>query len=168
MDPAAAPVCPSDQRAFACTSTWPGSCPDLWRAQRSELRRQLSALLCSELMPLPAAEHATLCATVNVTLTAYLATGSQVLHRAWQQCHRQRDAARHRLLLHLLTHIEGSSSHILAFGTLCAGSDPKASFYSALAGCCRQLLLRFVLEEQLLEVLQEAPPPGHRQHHSRP
>jgi regulator of sigma D len=165
METAAFPDCPSGQRTLPFIHCRINQ----WRTQHHELRRQLSALLCCELLPLPEVEHATLRATFNHTLAAYLATGSQVLRRVWQQCHRQRDPVRRKLLLHLLTHIEESTSRVLACSAHCTGNDHnKASFYTALAGCCRQLQLRFVLEEQLLEVLQEYPPPERRKYRKLP
>jgi len=134
------------------------------RAQRNELRLQLSALLCCELLPVPESDHATLCATVNHTLASYLATGTQMLGRIRQQSHWQHDPVRRRLLSHLLTHIDASSPRVFAFSRYCSGRHcQKPSFYAALAVCCRQIQLRFVLEEQLLEVLHEYPPYSHRQ-----
>lgn len=165
MDPAAFPASSSGQR----TLTFTHCRINQWRAQRHELRRQLSALLCCELLPLPEVEHASLCAIFNQTLTIYLATGSQVLRRVRKQCHRQRDPVRHKLLLHLLTHIEKSTPRVASLCTLCTRNDHHtASLYTALAGCCRQLQLRFVLEEQLLEVLQEYLPLERRKYRKLP
>lgn len=128
-----------------------------WRAQRNELRGRMSALLCCELLPLPEVEHAALCTTFKLALAAYLTSGSHIFRRARRHIHRQRNAERRKLLIHLLIRIDESSSRLAA---LCNSSPDdahhKASFCNDLVGCCRLLQLRFVLEEQLHDVLQES------------
>lgn len=134
-----------------------------WRLQRVELRRQLLHLLSCELLPVTAEETSTL-ASLCADLIDYVSTGHFEVYGRILRSHMV--PARHQLLLrHILHSIGQTTDAVLAFNERFEKLPPcgfNAQLAEDLGKLSRCLLLRFALEEQLLELTaSDCPPPAH-------
>ena len=126
-----------------------------WRLQRLELRRQIMQLLSCELLPEAAHDQAMALQTLCTDLIDYVSTGHFEVYgrilprRPWPE------RELHDLTQHILHHIGKTTDAVLGFNdryelALCV--HPPGQVSHDLGKLSRSLLLRFALEEQLLEL----------------
>lgn len=126
-----------------------------WRLQRLEVRRLLLQVLSGELLTFSAAEQSEALRALCSELVDYVSTGHFEIYGRVLPRKLRPDADLHALLQHIFASIGKSTDAVLAFNDryqqgLAAVASP--AFRHLLLRLGRGLLLRFALEEQLLEL----------------
>ncbi|MEY4641454.1 MAG: sigma regulator [Pseudomonadota bacterium] len=139
----------------------PAACADLdllisrWRLQRIEVRRLLLLLLSGEVLTFPASEQAQNLHALCSELVDYISTGHFEVYGRVLARELRPDAELHALLQHIFYSIGKSTDAVLAFNDRYQQGRPAAltnAFRRMLVRLSRALLLRFALEEQLLDL----------------
>ena len=126
-----------------------------WRLQRIEIRRLLLQLLSGELLTFSSAEHAQAVQALCSELVDYVSNGHFEIYGRILPRKLRADAGFHALLQHIFHSIGKSTDAVLAFNDrFQQGQRALAgtTFRQLLLRLSRGLLLRFALEEQLLEL----------------
>lgn len=128
---------------------------DKWRLQRVEVRRLLLQVLSGELLTFSAAEQSQAVRALCAELIDYISTGHFEIYGRLLPRKVRDDAELHALLQHILDSIGKSTDAALSFDDRYhddCSAVASASFRQLLIRLSRALLLRFALEEQLLEL----------------
>jgi regulator of sigma D len=137
------------------------ACADLdllisrWRLQRIEVRRVLLQVLSGELLTFSAAEQAQNLHMLCSELVDYISTGHFEVYGRVLPRKLRPDPDLHALLQHIFFSIGKSTDAALAFNDRYQEARPTAvtsAFRQMLIRLSRALLLRFALEEQLLDL----------------
>lgn len=137
------------------------ACADLdllisrWRLQRIEVRRLLLLLLSGEVLTFPAPEQAQNLHALCSELVDYISTGHFEVYGHVLPRQLRPDPDLHALLQHLFSSIGKSTDAVLGFNDRYQQARPAAltrAFRQMLMRLSRALLLRFALEEQLLDL----------------
>jgi regulator of sigma D len=126
-----------------------------WRLQRTEIRRLLLQVLSGELLTFAAAEQTRSLRALCSELVAYVSTGHCAIYGRVLPRKLQPDAELQALLQHIFHSIGKSTDAILAFNDRYQQGEhvvATTAFRQFLIRLSRGLLLRFALEEQLLEL----------------
>ena len=126
-----------------------------WRLQRIELRRLLLQLLSGELLTFAPAEQAQTMQAFCAELVDYISTGHFKIYGRILPRKLRNDSDLGALLQHIFHCIGRSTDAVLAFNDRFQRDErtlPGTVFRQALIRLSRGLLLRFALEEQLLDV----------------
>jgi regulator of sigma D len=126
-----------------------------WRLQRIEIRRLLLQVLSGELLTFPPAEQLVSLRALCAELVDYVSTGHFEIYGRILPRKLRADPETHALLQHIFHSIGKSTDAVLGFNDRLQQQDavpPGASFRQGLVRLSRGLLLRFALEEQLLEL----------------
>lgn len=126
-----------------------------WRLQRIEVRRLLLQVLSGELLTFAPAEQMQVLRALCAELVDYVCIGHFEIYGRILPRRRHVDRDTQMLLRHLFHNIGKSTDAVLGFHDRLQHYDdmpPGASFRQALVRLSRALLLRFALEEQLLEL----------------
>lgn len=126
-----------------------------WRLQRIEIRRLLLQVLSGELLACSAAEQAQALRTLCTELVDYVSTGHFRIYGRILPRKLRADAELQSLLQHIFHSIGKSTDAVLGFNDRLqneAGRPGSKACRVALIRLSRGLLLRFALEEQLLEL----------------
>ena len=131
-----------------------------WRMQRSALRRQLLNLFYCEFLPAPQAKQRCALHALCTGLLDYASTGHFEVYELLLRQQQRPDAETILLLGYLMRSIGNSTDALLRFNDRYAywpdtGNPAGVSvrLYEDIRKLSRNLLLRFVLEEQLLELV---------------
>lgn len=130
-----------------------------WRLQRIEVRRLLLQVLSGELLTFAPAEQMHALRALCTELVDYVSIGHFEIYGRILPRRPRADRDTQMLLQHLFHNIGKSTDAVLRFHDRLQDYDgvvPGAGFRQALVRLSRALLLRFALEEQLLELC------GHR------
>lgn len=126
-----------------------------WRLQRIEIRRLLLQVLSGELLTYSEAEQAQALRTLCAELVDYVSTGHFRIYGRILPRKLRADAELQSLLQHIFHSIGKSTDAVLGFNDRVqqeAGKPGSSACRVALVRLSRGLLLRFALEEQLLEL----------------
>lgn len=126
-----------------------------WRLQRIEVRRLLLQLLSGELLTYSAAEQAQAVQSLCTELIDYISTGHFEIYGRVLPRRLRPDRELHSLLQHLFHSIGKSTDAALGFSDRYQEASPGmlvGAFRQQLIRLSRALLLRFALEEQLLDL----------------
>ena len=126
-----------------------------WRLQRIEVRRLLLQGLSGELLTYSPAEQSQALRALCSELVDYVSTGHFDIYGRILPRRLRPDADVHDLLQHIFHSIGKSTDAVLAFTDRFHHDDDaplNTSFRQSLLRLSRGLLLRFALEEQLLEL----------------
>jgi regulator of sigma D len=126
-----------------------------WRLQRIEIRRLLLQVLSGELLAFSAAEQTQALRALCSELVDYVSTGHFEIYGRVLPRKLQSNAELHALLQHIFHSIGKSTDAVLGFNDRYQRGVhvlATAAFRQLLIRLSRGLLLRFALEEQLLEL----------------
>jgi regulator of sigma D len=126
-----------------------------WRLQRIEIRRLLLQVLSGELLTYSATEQTQALRALCSELVDYVSTGHFEIYGRVLPRKLQSDAELHALLQHIFHSIGKSTDAVLSFNDRYQQGVhvlATAAFRQLLIRLSRSLLLRFALEEQLLEL----------------
>ena len=125
-----------------------------WRLQRIEIRRLLLQVLSGELLAFSSTEQAQALQVLCTELVDYVSTGHFEIYGRVLPRKLRADADMHALLQHIFHSIGKSTDAVLNFNDRHQRGERAvtAPFRHALLRLNRGLLLRFALEEQLLEL----------------
>jgi regulator of sigma D len=126
-----------------------------WRLQRIEVRRLLLQVLSSELLTFSPAEQSDALHALCSELVDYVSTGHFEIYGRILPRKLRPDVDLHALLQHIFHSIGKSTDAVLSFNDRYQHEGPPLSagaFRQLLIRLSRTLLLRFALEEQLLEL----------------
>ncbi|MDY6982682.1 MAG: Rsd/AlgQ family anti-sigma factor [Pseudomonadota bacterium] len=126
-----------------------------WRLQRIEVRRLLLQVLSGELLTFTPAEQVQALRALCTELVDYVSIGHFEIYGRILPRKLRADCDTHALLQHIFDNIGKSTDTVLSFNDRLQQHDdlpPGAPLRQALIRLSRALLLRFALEEQLLEL----------------
>jgi regulator of sigma D len=126
-----------------------------WRLQRIEVRRLLLQLLSGELLSFEAAEQVQTLQALCTELVDYISTGHFEVYGRVLPRKPGVDQDFHALLHHIFDSIGKSTDAVLGFNDRYQEARPAVltgAFRHMLIRLSRALLLRFALEEQLLDL----------------
>lgn len=126
-----------------------------WRLQRIEVRRLLLQVLSGELLTFAPADQMQTLRALCSELIDYVSIGHFEIYGRILPRKLRADSDRHALLQHIFQSIGKSTDAVLTFNDRLQQFDsapPGPAFRQVLIRLSRALLLRFALEEQLLEL----------------
>lgn len=126
-----------------------------WRLQRIEVRRLLLQVLSGELLTFTPAEQVQALRALCTELVDYVSIGHFEIYGRILPRKLRADRDTHALLQHIFDNIGKSTDTVLSFNDRLQQHDDVpagAPLRQALVRLSRALLLRFALEEQLLEL----------------
>lgn len=126
-----------------------------WRLQRIEVRRLLLQLLSGELLTYSPEEQGQAVKALCAELIDYISTGHFEIYGRVLPRRLRPDEELHALLQHIFHSIGPSTDAALGFNDRYQEADPAeltGAFRQLLIRLSRALLLRFALEEQLLDL----------------
>lgn len=125
-----------------------------WRLQRIEINRLLLQLLSAEVLACPRAEQVQSLQVLRSELVDYVSTGHFEIYGRVLQRKLRPNPDLHSLLHHIFHNIGQSTDAVLGFNDRFAQEGPASvrPARQALLRLSRALLLRFALEEQLLDL----------------
>ena len=132
-----------------------GTLIDKWRNQRLSLRQNLMQLISCQLLPAAAHEQETFLQSLCIELIDYVSSGHFGVYGTIFRQQAEPDQEMQGLLANLYRSIGCSTDMVLNFNTKYETSKGRAqtgSLSEDLNKLTRSLLVRFALEEQLLEL----------------
>ncbi len=126
-----------------------------WRLQRLALRKQLLQLICSQLTSATRHEQEVRLETLCGELIDYISIGHFEIYSGLMRRHSKANHELQTLTNYLYRCIGSSTDLVLDFNTTCERSAVFAGskqMSEALGKLTRSLLVRFALEEQMLEL----------------